>query len=104
MLTTLGSHLLTTDHNLHRKRRKPLEPFFSRMGIGRLQGMIADVTLHLENRLRNLEGKNQVIRLDHALSAFSGDIIGRICLGNVDPAEEFLADPSFAPDWLVAHV
>ncbi|PVH96691.1 hypothetical protein DM02DRAFT_534697 [Periconia macrospinosa] len=31
VLTQLGSHLLTQDHNLHRKRRKPLDPFFSRM-------------------------------------------------------------------------
>ncbi|KAK5633633.1 hypothetical protein RRF57_009347 [Xylaria bambusicola] len=78
-----GSHLLTTDHNLHRRRRKPLEPFFSRMGVTRLQGMMADVALHLESRLRGFEGQGKVICLDHALSAFSRDIIGRICLGEM---------------------
>ncbi|KAI0812130.1 cytochrome P450 [Xylaria sp. FL0064] len=94
-----GSHLLTTDHNLHRKRRKPLEPFFSRMGITRLQGMLAEVALHLESRLREFEGQRKVVRLDHALSAFSGDIIGRICLGDVGPDDKFLNDLDFAPDW-----
>ncbi|KAF2786944.1 cytochrome P450 [Melanomma pulvis-pyrius CBS 109.77] len=94
-----GSHLLTEDHNLHRKRRKPLEPFFSRMGIQKLQTMLGEVALKLEDRFRELEGKDQVIRLDHAFSAFSGDIIGRICLGSADTGPRFLDDPDFAPDW-----
>ena len=94
-----GSHLLTVDHNLHRKRRKPLEPFFSRLGVSRLQPMLVEVTLKLEARLRQFAGKNQPIRLDHAFSAFSGDIIGRICLDKDDNSEEFLDDPDFAPDW-----
>ncbi|RAK82730.1 cytochrome P450 [Aspergillus fijiensis CBS 313.89] len=94
-----GSHLLTVDHNLHRKRRKPLEPFFSRMGITRLQDMLAEVALKLEARLREYEGTHTVIRLDHAFSAFSGDIIGRICLDREDAGNEFLDDPLFAPDW-----
>ncbi|KAK0614968.1 cytochrome P450 [Bombardia bombarda] len=95
-----GSHLLTTDHDLHRKRRKPLEPFFSRMGISRLQPMLAEVALHLETRIRDLEGANKVIRLDHAFSAFSGDIIGRICLNsNGKTGDRFLDDPNFAPEW-----
>lgn len=40
-----------------------------------------------------------MIRLDHAFSAFSGDIIGRICLDKDDNAEEFLDHPDFAPNW-----
>ncbi|GKZ75835.1 hypothetical protein AnigIFM56816_003291 [Aspergillus niger] len=94
-----GSHLLTVDHDLHRKRRKPLEPFFSRMGISRLQDMLAEVALKLEGRLREYEGRHKVIRLDHAFSAFSGDIIGRICLDRDDAGDEFLDHPDFAPDW-----
>ncbi|KAK3337578.1 cytochrome P450 [Cercophora scortea] len=98
-----GSHLLTADHDLHRRRRKPLEPFFSRMGISRLQPMLAEVALHLETRIRDLKGSNTVIRLDHAFSAFSGDIIGRICLNSHDETGggggRFLDDPDFSPDW-----
>lgn len=69
------------------------------MGVTRLQGMMAEVALHLESRLREFEGQMKVIRLDHALSAFSGDIIGRICLGEVQPGDKFLNDLDFAPDW-----
>lgn len=93
-----GSHLLTADHDLHRRRRKPLEPFFSRMGISRLQPMLAEVALHLETRIRDLKGSGKVIRLDHAFSAFSGDIIGRICLDDGSGAR-FLDDPDFSPEW-----
>ncbi|KAH0529920.1 hypothetical protein TsFJ059_004613 [Trichoderma semiorbis] len=97
-----GSHLLTADHDLHRKRRKPMEGFFSRKGITQLQPMLAEVALHLESRFRELEGKNAVIRLDHAFSAFSGDIIGRICLGTGDRGshgDRFLDTTDFASDW-----
>jgi cytochrome P450 len=97
-----GSHLLTEEHSLHRRRRKPLEPFFSRMGIQRLQPMLADVALKLEERLKKLSGTGTVIRLDHAYSAFSGDIIGRICLGSRN-TNEFLDDPEFAPHWYASY-
>lgn len=95
-LTTQGSHLLTTDHDLHRRRRKPLEPFFSRMGVTRLQPLLAKIVQKLEKRIRALEGTGTVIRLDHAFSAFSGDIIGGLCW---EGQESFLDDPDFAPDW-----
>lgn len=94
----LGSHFLTEEHSLHRKRRKPLEPFFSRTGIQRLQPMLGDVALKFENRLKQLSGAGTIIRLDHALSAFSGDVISRICLGDISK-NEFLDDPEFAPYW-----
>ncbi|KAH7309215.1 cytochrome P450 [Stachybotrys elegans] len=92
-----GSHLLIRDHNIHIRRRKPLEPFFSRKGITRLQNMLGEVAFHLESRIQALQGTGSVIRLDHAFSAFSGDIIGRICLD--DAKNLFLDDPNFAPDW-----
>lgn len=69
------------------------------MGITRLQPMLADVALKLESRFRELEGKNKVIRLDHAFSAFSADIIRRICLDTGESEDGFLDDPDFAPDW-----
>lgn len=95
-----GSHFMTVDHDLHRMRRKPLEPFFSRMGVSRLQSMLAEVTLGLEARLRQMKGQNRIIRLDHAFSAFSGDVIGRVCLSSQDgDVASLLDDPNFAPEW-----
>jgi hypothetical protein len=60
--------------------------------------MLGEVALKLENRLKELSGTGTVIRLEHVLSAFSGDVIGRICLGDKN-TNEFLDDPEFAPYW-----
>ena len=100
VLNLAGSHLLTIGHDLHRKRRKPLEPFFSRLGVSRLEPMIVQVVEKLVSRLKALEGSNAIIRLDHAFSAFSGDIIGRICW---EDEAEFLDDPRFAPEWYASN-
>lgn len=91
-----GPHLLTTSHDLHRRRRKPLEPFFSRLGVTRLWPILAEVVEKFAGRLEALEGTGSVVRLDHACSAFAGDVIGQICW---DDREMFLDDPNFAPEW-----
>ena len=62
--------------------------------------MLAEVALRLEERLRQSKGQNRVIRLDHAFSAFAGDIIGRVCLDSRNAEESsLLDDPDFAPEW-----
>ena len=91
-----GSHLLTTSHDLHRRRRKPLETFFSRSGVTRLWPILAEVVEKFARRLEALEGTESVVRLDHACSAFSGDIISQVCW---DDKKSFLDDPNFAPEW-----
>ncbi|KAJ3576080.1 hypothetical protein NPX13_g3817 [Xylaria arbuscula] len=96
-----GCHLLTVEHDLHRARRKPLEPYFSRMGVSRLQSMLAEVALHLETRLREYAGSGEVIRLDHAFTAYTGDIIGRMCLDTDDLGDRFLSREDFSADWRV---
>ncbi|RYC55702.1 hypothetical protein CHU98_g10505 [Xylaria longipes] len=92
-----GCHLLTVDHDLHRARRKPLEPYFSRMGVSRLQSMLAEVAL--ETRLRQYAGTSKIVRLDHAFTAYTGDIIGRMCLDTDDPSDKFLNRDDFSADW-----
>jgi hypothetical protein len=80
-------------------RRKPLEPFFSRMGVQRLQPMLGAVVLKLEERLKTMAGSGKVVRLDHAFNAMSGDIIGRLCLNTDNNVASFLDDPEFSPAW-----
>ncbi|KAI0872423.1 cytochrome P450 [Hypoxylon argillaceum] len=94
-----GCHLLTVEHDMHRARRKPLEPYFSKMGVSRLQSMLAEVALHLETRLRQYASTGEVIRLDHAFTAYTGDIIGRMCLDTDDPGDRFLSKDDFSADW-----
>ncbi|KAI1079136.1 cytochrome P450 [Whalleya microplaca] len=96
------SHLFTKEHDLHRIRRKALEPFFSKLGINRLQPVIAEVAEHLDSRLREFAGTNKVIRLDHAFSAYAGDVVGRMCLDTKNRNDRFLSDPDFSPDWFNA--
>lgn len=95
-LIQTGSHFLTTDHDLHRRRRKPLEPFFSRSGILRLQSLLADTTEKLANRFEEAKGTGSIIRLDHAFFAMSGDVVGKLCWQEKD---DYLDDPNFAPEW-----
>ncbi|KAE8385659.1 cytochrome P450 [Aspergillus alliaceus] len=87
-----GCHLLTVDHNLHRKRRKPLEPFLSRMEVARLQPILAAVALKLESRCSEHKETHKMIRLDHTFVAFTSNIIGRIY------------HPDFAPDCIVNYI
>lgn len=49
-------------------------------------------------KFRAAEGTGEEIRLDHAMLAFSGDVIGRICCEN---PTDLLDDPKFSPDWYV---
>ena len=50
----------------------------------------------MERRIQSLKGSNRVIRLDHVFSAFSGDVIGKICC---ESPPDFIDDPDFAPHW-----
>ncbi|KAL8793906.1 MAG: hypothetical protein Q9195_003525 [Heterodermia aff. obscurata] len=93
-----GSHVLTTPHDLHRLRRKPLEPFFSRSGISRSWPDIAEVVESFARRIESLKGTGVVIRFDHAGSALAGDVIGRICWNK---EKRLLDDPDFTPEWWV---
>jgi hypothetical protein len=64
--------------------------------------MLGEVVLKLESRFREFEGSHKVIRLDHAFSAFSSDVMCRLCLtksSDKDCRLDFLDDNSFSPDW-----
>jgi hypothetical protein len=63
--------------------------------------MLAEVALHLETRLRQYAGTGQVLRLDHAFTAYTGDVIGRMCLDSDDPGDRFLSKADFSADWYV---
>ncbi|KAL8663897.1 MAG: hypothetical protein Q9202_003446 [Teloschistes flavicans] len=92
-----GSHLATIGHDLHRKRRKPLDPYFSRVGVQKLEPMVADLCERLViGRFERFKGTGKVVRFDHAFTAFSGDVISRLC---VDDPPNLVDDPDFSPGW-----
>jgi hypothetical protein len=96
-----GSFLLTKDHDLHRHRRKPFEPFFSKKGISSSHHILVEVAMKFEARMRQLKGTGNVFRLDHAFACYAGDIVGKVCFENAAGGEQsdFLDDEDFAPDW-----
>lgn len=58
--------------------------------------MLFELARKLSSRLEAMAGKQQVVRLDHACVAYSGDAIRRICSEEVD---DFLDEPDFASRW-----
>jgi hypothetical protein len=50
----------------------------------------------LIKRFESFKGTGRVVRLDHAMLAFSGDVIGHVCVE--DPAE-LIAEKDFSPAW-----
>ena len=46
---------MTISHDLHRRRRKPLESYFSRMGVTRLEPTLAELLEKLTRCLENLK-------------------------------------------------
>lgn len=93
-----GSHIATIHHHLHRRRRKPIEPYFSRQGISKLEPMLGQLTKKLiVDRFEGEKGTGKVVRLDHAFTAYSGDVIQRLCVD--EPPNILLEDPDFSPWW-----
>ncbi|KAF2003379.1 cytochrome P450 [Amniculicola lignicola CBS 123094] len=91
-----GSHFLTISHGLHRVRRKPFEPYFSRLGVTQLEPTIHELMDKLLGRFDILNGTNTVVRLDHVLTCFTGDVISRICC---DSPTDLIDDEQFSADW-----
>ncbi|GFP52833.1 fusicoccadiene C-8 hydroxylase [Trichoderma asperellum] len=91
-----GAHLATVGHELHRKRRAPLDPYFSKAGISKLEPMVWDLTDKLMQRFESFKGTGHIVRLDHALTAFSGDVINRLC---IDDPPNLIDDADFSPWW-----
>jgi cytochrome P450 len=99
LTTMLGSFFLTTDFDLHKRRRLPYDQFFARKSVEALQPKIAEIAHHLETRLSEFQGTNKVVRLEHVFFAFVGDIITRICFANENNETFLLNLPDFGKDW-----
>jgi cytochrome P450 len=87
---------VSEDHDLHRIRRKPLDPFFSRRQVQTYEPMIADELKLLDDRFRAMRGKDTVVNMEHVYAAVTGDVIGKVSV--VDPPS-FVLDPNFSPEW-----
>ena len=90
---------MSISHDLHRRRRRVLEPFFSRHGVRKLEAVLFELVMRLESRMKSHEHTNSVVNLRYAFTALSGDVIRRIC---TESKENLLDEPDFAVSWYVA--
>ena len=88
---------MTVDHDHHRARRQPMERFFSKQGIARIEPHLVYLIRILVSRFQELRGTGTVVRLDHVFAALAGDVIMGVCIEN--PPEPYLLHPTFNPDW-----
>ncbi|KAL4924594.1 cytochrome P450 [Aspergillus undulatus] len=91
-----GALITTQEHELHRRRRKSLEPFFSRLSISRIEPLIIEEARLLTDQLESLRKSCHVIRLDHVMSAFVGDVVIKLCS---EKSPEMIRHPEFGKDW-----
>lgn len=97
-LGVTDSHNASESHDLHRLRRKPLDLFFSRQNIERMESMIVREATMMDDRFTSLRGTKTVINLEHVFAAVTGDIIAEVC---TDEPISLLQDPEFSPHWFV---
>ncbi|KAI9147157.1 Fusicoccadiene C-8 hydroxylase [Paramyrothecium foliicola] len=94
------SFFLSRKHDLHKMRRQPFQKTFSRKGIQGIQPLLAELVMTLESRLNDYRGTNQDIRLDHALTCYTSDVIETLYFGSGNPAlGHRLYDAQFSPEW-----
>jgi cytochrome P450 len=93
---SIDTFFLSHTHELHRRRRKPVEPYFSRLGVSKVEPLIRECTEKLLARFASFAGTGRIVRLDHAMLAFSGDVIGNIC---VESPAALIDDTDFSPQW-----
>lgn len=93
-----GAMISTIDHDLHRKRRAPLAPYFSSPAVRRFDPMIRQKLELLSRRFDEYRGSGRPIILDVAFSALTTDIITQYSFGI---SHDFLEAEDFNPEWLM---
>jgi cytochrome P450 len=92
----IDTFFASQDHDLHRKRRKPIEPYFSRNGVLKLEQLINERVEKLFHKFHELSGTGIVARLDYAFEAFTGDVMQHIC---IEKPESLLNSDDFSSEW-----
>ncbi|KAK2592328.1 hypothetical protein QQS21_009986 [Conoideocrella luteorostrata] len=72
--STQDSVFCTIEHDDHRRRRAPLNPFFSKANVNRRQEIVQRAAAKLCQRISEFSGSSRTINLSHAVSAFTLDV------------------------------
>lgn len=92
-----GSMLATVDHDLHRRRRAPIAPYFSQQAIRRFDPVIREKLDVLYAKFEEYEKSGQPVNLDAAFTALTTDIITEYAFGI---SYGHLEAEGFNPEWV----
>jgi cytochrome P450 len=97
-LGTKISALATLEHDLHRKRRAPLNPFFSKQSVRRLDPVLKQTVSNVLRNLSNAAKTGKIMGMDLLYAATTSDIIYEYCFGKSERSldREDLNEPYFA--------
>lgn len=84
--------MVTTSHDLHRKRRAALSPYFSKTVIRKLEPIILNHLAKLLVRLESAQKSGEVLELAIVYRALTSDIITQYAFGK---STNFLDFPDF---------
>ncbi|KAH8704309.1 cytochrome P450 [Phaeosphaeriaceae sp. PMI808] len=84
----------TVEHDLHRKRRAALLPFFSKASVRRLQPVITERVDVLLGRMKEFRGTQRVLNASRMFSALTNDVVNLYSFARCDYR---LEDPNFDP-------
>ncbi|KAI0196447.1 putative cytochrome P450 [Astrocystis sublimbata] len=71
----------TVRSDIHAIRRAPLNPMFSKRSITKFEPVIKQKVELLSERLASYADKSNILALNNAFNAFSGDVIASYCFG-----------------------
>lgn len=94
-----GATIATIDHDLHRKRRAILSPYFSKRAVSGLEPIINERLEVLCSRVRETVAQGTAIDLTSAFSAFTADVVTHHFYGS---HQDFLSTKDFHFDLKVA--
>ncbi|PQE06880.1 Trichodiene oxygenase protein [Rutstroemia sp. NJR-2017a BVV2] len=76
-----GATICTADHDVHKARRLPLNPFFSQAQVANKQSLIRRHVQKFCDRISQLSETEQIVNLGAAMSAFTRDVSTEFILG-----------------------
>jgi len=94
-----SAYIGTISHELHRKRRAPLNHFFSKRSVLALEPMLQEMVEKLCARLDGFKQSGKAVNMRNATAALTMDVITRYAFGK---AYDALEDEGFAPNWSTA--
>lgn len=98
-----NSAVCTVDHDIHRHRRAPLSPFFSKASVASRQGLIQGFADKLCSRFLQLEGST--VDISAAIGAFSRDVAMQFVLAkdyrNLDQEDFGTGMTSLLRKWML---